>query len=70
MASPNGVQQLRARNSSRFASRFDAILPGFSTLVRNRRVTNEKDGDFTLAELVSCEVYLKVSFTVPGTPAR
>ncbi|KAM3315988.1 hypothetical protein ACQJBY_034233 [Aegilops geniculata] len=44
----------------------DAILPGFgfrsrkgATLVRDLRAANEKDGDFTLADLVSCEVYLK-----------
>jgi hypothetical protein len=39
-------------------ARFDAILPEFATLVRNRRVTTEKDGDYTLADLVSCEVNL------------
>jgi hypothetical protein len=45
---------------------FDAILPGLgfrgrngATLVKDLRVANEKDGDFTLADLVSCEVYLK-----------
>jgi hypothetical protein len=46
----------------------DAILflPGFgfrgrngATLVKDLRVSNDKDGDFTLADLVSCEVYLK-----------
>ncbi|CAN6244700.1 unnamed protein product [Urochloa humidicola] len=43
-----------------------AILPGFgfrgrngATLVKDLRVSNDKDGDFTLADLVSCEVYLK-----------
>ncbi|KQJ99892.1 tubulin-folding cofactor C [Brachypodium distachyon] len=45
---------------------FDAVLPGFAfrsrngaTLVKDLRIANEKDGDFTLADLVSCEVYLK-----------
>uniref|UniRef100_A0ACD5ZD77 Uncharacterized protein n=1 Tax=Avena sativa TaxID=4498 RepID=A0ACD5ZD77_AVESA len=45
---------------------FDAILPGFgfrgrngATLVKDLKVANEKDGDFTLADLVSCKVYLK-----------
>ncbi|CAN6278850.1 unnamed protein product [Urochloa humidicola] len=44
----------------------DAILPGFgfrgrnsATLVKDLRGSNDKDGDFTLADLVSCEVYLK-----------
>lgn len=44
----------------------DAILPGFgfrgrngATFVKDLRVSNDKDGDFTLADLVSCEVYLK-----------
>ncbi|XP_044982962.1 tubulin-folding cofactor C [Hordeum vulgare subsp. vulgare] len=44
----------------------NAILPGFgfrsrngATLVKDLRASNEKDGDFTLADLVSCEVYLK-----------
>ncbi|WVZ75035.1 hypothetical protein U9M48_023131 [Paspalum notatum var. saurae] len=45
----------------------DPILPGLgfrgrsgATLVKDlRRVSNGKDGDFTLADLVSCEVYLK-----------
>ncbi|OEL24541.1 Tubulin-folding cofactor C [Dichanthelium oligosanthes] len=44
----------------------DATLPGFgfrarngATLVKDLRVSNDKDGDFTLADLVSCEVYLK-----------
>jgi hypothetical protein len=45
---------------------FDPILPGFgfrgrngATLVKDLRVASEKDGDFTLADLDSCEVYLK-----------
>ncbi|KAF0927445.1 hypothetical protein E2562_033493 [Oryza meyeriana var. granulata] len=44
----------------------EAILPGFgfrgrrdATLVKDLRVSDEKDGDFTLADLVSCQVYLK-----------
>ncbi|OEL24498.1 Tubulin-folding cofactor C [Dichanthelium oligosanthes] len=44
----------------------DVILPGFgfrarngATLVKDLRVSNDKDGDFTLADLVSCEVFLK-----------
>ncbi|CAL5057719.1 unnamed protein product [Urochloa decumbens] len=44
----------------------DAILPGFgfrgrnsATLVKDLRISNDKDGDFTLADLVSCAVYLK-----------
>ncbi|GJM85261.1 hypothetical protein PR202_ga01696 [Eleusine coracana subsp. coracana] len=44
----------------------NAILPGFgfrgsegATLVKDLRVSSDKDGDFTLADLVSCEVYLK-----------
>lgn len=44
----------------------DTILPGFgfrgsegASLVKDLRVSNDKDGDFTLADLVSCEVYLK-----------
>ncbi|KAG2651567.1 tubulin-folding cofactor C-like [Panicum virgatum] len=44
----------------------DAALPGCgfrgrngATLVKDLRASNDKDGDFTLADLVSCEVYLK-----------
>ncbi|RLM80401.1 tubulin-folding cofactor C [Panicum miliaceum] len=44
----------------------DAVLPGCGfrgrnggTLVKDLRASSEKDGDFTLADLVSCEVYLK-----------
>ncbi|KAJ1279523.1 hypothetical protein BS78_04G162700 [Paspalum vaginatum] len=45
----------------------DPILPGLgfrgrngATLVKDLRASNnDKDGDFTLADLVSCEVYLK-----------
>ncbi|WVZ99346.1 hypothetical protein U9M48_044667 [Paspalum notatum var. saurae] len=44
----------------------NAILPGFgfrgrngATLVKDLRVSNDKDGDFTLADLAFCEVYLK-----------
>ncbi|XP_062225994.1 tubulin-folding cofactor C-like [Phragmites australis] len=44
----------------------DSILPGFgfrgrngATLVKDLRVSNDKDGDFSLADLVSCEVSLK-----------
>ncbi|KAG8071055.1 hypothetical protein GUJ93_ZPchr0006g45064 [Zizania palustris] len=42
------------------------ILPGFgfrgrkdTTLLKDLRVSDEKDGDFTLTDLVSCEVHLK-----------
>jgi tubulin-specific chaperone C len=42
------------------------ILPGFgfrgseaATLVKDLRVSDDKGGDFTLADLVSCEVHLK-----------
>ncbi|KAL6899227.1 hypothetical protein ACP4OV_005885 [Aristida adscensionis] len=48
------------------ATRVGTILPGFgfrdrqgATLVKDLRVSNDKDGDFTLADLVSCEVHLK-----------
>uniref|UniRef100_A0A0E0K149 C-CAP/cofactor C-like domain-containing protein n=1 Tax=Oryza punctata TaxID=4537 RepID=A0A0E0K149_ORYPU len=44
----------------------EAILPGFgfrgrrdAKLVKDLRVSDEKDGDFTLADLVCCQVYLK-----------
>uniref|UniRef100_A0A0E0CLZ7 C-CAP/cofactor C-like domain-containing protein n=1 Tax=Oryza meridionalis TaxID=40149 RepID=A0A0E0CLZ7_9ORYZ len=44
----------------------EAILPGLgfrgrrdATLVKDLRASDEKDGDFTLADLVSCQVYLK-----------
>jgi tubulin-specific chaperone C len=44
----------------------NTILPGFgfrgseaATLVKDLRASNDKDGDFTLADLVSCEVHLK-----------
>uniref|UniRef100_A0A0D9VH35 C-CAP/cofactor C-like domain-containing protein n=1 Tax=Leersia perrieri TaxID=77586 RepID=A0A0D9VH35_9ORYZ len=44
----------------------EAIQLGFgfrgregATLVKDLRVSDEKDGDFTLADLVSCQVYLK-----------
>ncbi|RLN09316.1 tubulin-folding cofactor C [Panicum miliaceum] len=44
----------------------DAVLPGCgfrgrngATLAKDLRASNDKNGDFTLADLVSCEVYLK-----------
>uniref|UniRef100_J3LDU6 C-CAP/cofactor C-like domain-containing protein n=1 Tax=Oryza brachyantha TaxID=4533 RepID=J3LDU6_ORYBR len=44
----------------------EAILPGLgfrgregAILVKDLRASDEKDGDFTLADLVSCQVYLK-----------
>ncbi|KAL5208609.1 hypothetical protein ABZP36_033044 [Zizania latifolia] len=44
----------------------ETILPGFgfrgrkgAILAKDLRVSDEKDGDFTLADLVSCEIHLK-----------